>query len=149
MAKRILVPLDGSPPAERIVPLVADLARGSGASLRLLHVAPEPDPTVPREGQVAARADQEMARLESQGREYLHGLEAQLQSVPVDSVVRFGDPVAEILKEANAFGADLIAVTTAGQGGLCRVALGSVAEQVFLRAAAAVLLFHASPRGTG
>ncbi len=127
MAKRILVPLDGSPAAERIVPLVADLARGSGASLRLLHVAPEPGPT------------------EESG--YLHALEARLQSVPVDSVVRFGDPVAEILKEANAFGADLIAVTTAGQGGLRRVALGSVAEQVFLRSAASVLLFHATPRG--
>jgi nucleotide-binding universal stress UspA family protein len=128
MAKRILVPLDGSPPAERIVPLVADLARGSGASLRLLHVAPEPGPM--------------------EENDYLHALEARLQGVPVDSVVRFGDPVAEILKEASAFGADLIAVTTAGQSGLRRVALGSVAEQVFLRAAVGVLLFHASPRGT-
>jgi nucleotide-binding universal stress UspA family protein len=130
MAKRILVPLDGSPAAERIVPLVADLARGSGASLRLLHVTLEP----------GAPADHE-------GRDYLHALEAGLAGLPVDTVTRFGDPVAEILKEANAFGADLIAVTTAGQSGLSRVALGSVAEQVFLRATASVLLFHANPRG--
>jgi len=33
--------------------------------------------------------------------------------VPVDSVVRFGEPAEEILREAEAFGADLIAVTTA------------------------------------
>jgi nucleotide-binding universal stress UspA family protein len=137
MAKRILVPLDGSPAAERIVPLVADLARGSGATLRLLHVSPEPDP-MGAQGPGGAPADRG---------DYLRSLEGRLEGIPVDSVTRFGDPVAEILKEASAFGADLIAVTTAGQGGLCRVALGSVAEQVFLRAAASVLLFHANPRG--
>ena len=140
MAKRILVPLDGSPAAERIVPLVADLARGSGASLRLLHVAPEPDSMLTRACPAGAPPDRE-------GHDYLHALEARLEGLPIDSVIRFGDPVAEILREANAFGADLIALTTAGQGGLSRVALGSVAEQVFLRAAASVLLFHANPRG--
>ena len=140
MAKRILVPLDGSPAAERIVPLVADLARGSGASLRLLHVAPEPDSMLTRGCPAGAPPDRE-------GRDYLHAVEARLEGLPIDSVIRFGDPVAEILREANAFGADLIAVTTAGQGGLSRVALGSVAEQVFLRAGASVLLFHANPRG--
>jgi nucleotide-binding universal stress UspA family protein len=148
MAKRILVPLDGSRAAERVVPLVTDVARGSGASLRLLHVASAPDSMMTRGVHLAAHAEQEMARLERDGRDYLHILEARLQGVPVDSVVRFGDPVAEILKEADAFGADLIAVTTAGQSGLCRVALGSVAEQVFLRAATNVVLFHASPHGT-
>src|SRR5262249_23403489 len=127
MAKRILVPLDGSPAAERIVPIVADLARGGGACLRLLHVVPEPGLTVECD--------------------YLRAQEAGLQGLPVDSVTRYGDPVSEILKEARSFGADLIAVTTAGQSGLRHVALGPVAEQVFLRSATNVLLFHASPRG--
>ncbi|PYN05671.1 MAG: universal stress protein, partial [Candidatus Rokuibacteriota bacterium] len=40
MAKRILVPLDQSPPAEAVLPLVGEVARGGGATVRLLHVAP-------------------------------------------------------------------------------------------------------------
>ena len=40
MAKRILVPLDQSPAGEVVVPLVADMAHGSGATVRPLLVAP-------------------------------------------------------------------------------------------------------------
>jgi len=40
MAKRILVPLSGRERAESVLPLVADAARSSGATLRLLRVAP-------------------------------------------------------------------------------------------------------------
>jgi nucleotide-binding universal stress UspA family protein len=65
----------------------------------------------------------------------------------VDRVVRFGEPAEEILREAEAFGADLIAVTTAGRSGISRVALGSVAEAVFRKAAVAVVLFHPGRRG--
>ncbi len=40
MAKRILIPVDAEERAE--VALVADLARSSGATVRLLHVGPLP-----------------------------------------------------------------------------------------------------------
>ena len=36
--------------------------------------------------------------------------------MPVESVVRFGDPAEEIVREADAFDADLIAVTTEDRG---------------------------------
>jgi nucleotide-binding universal stress UspA family protein len=144
MAKRILVPLDQSLAAEMVVPLVADAARGGGATVRLLHVAPVPGPRVTTEGRVLAYADQETKRLDAEGLDYLHTVEVRLDGVPVESVVRFGEPVAEILREAEAFGADLIAVTTTGRSGLRRVALGSVAEQVFRKAEVAVMLYHAS-----
>lgn len=42
MAKRILVPLDRRERAETVLPLVADMARAGGATVRLLHVAPLP-----------------------------------------------------------------------------------------------------------
>jgi nucleotide-binding universal stress UspA family protein len=143
MAKRILVPLDQSPTAEAIVPLVADAARGAGATVRLLHVAPVPGALVAKDGRLVAYADQEMARLEAEGLDYLRAVEARLGGVPAQCVVRYGDPAEEILREAEAFGADLIAVSTAGRGGLRRVAFGSVAEAVFRKAAVAVVLFHA------
>jgi nucleotide-binding universal stress UspA family protein len=142
MAKRILVPLDQSPTAEAIVPLVADAARGAGATVRLLHVAPVPEALVAKDGRLVAYADQEMARLEAEGVDYLRAVEARLGGVPAQCVVRYGEPAEEILREAEAFGADLIAVSTAGRGGIRRVAFGSVAEAVFRKAAVAVVLFH-------
>ena len=142
MAKRILVPLDQSLVAESIVPIVADLARGGGASVRLLHVTPVPGNLVAKDGRVIAYADQEMERVRAAGLDYFHGLEPRFAGAPLNAVVRFGEPVDEILREAETFDADLIAVATAGRSGLGRVVLGSVAEQVFHRAPMPVMLFH-------
>ena len=136
MAKRILVPLDASP-------LAADAARGAGATVRLLHVAEVPQTLMDDTGRVIAYADQEMERLEAEGMDYLRAVEVQFEGIPVECLVRFGDPVQEILLEAEAFGADLIAVATAGRSGVGRTVLGSVAEQVFRKAEVPVLLFRA------
>ncbi len=141
MTKRILVPLDRSPLAESVLSLVADVARGAGATVRLLHVTPVPG-NVEVDGRVVAYADQEMARLEAEGKDHLQSMEVRLAGVPVECVVRFGTDVREILLEAEAFGADLIAVTTAGRSGVGRAVLGSVAEQVFRRATVPVLLYR-------
>jgi nucleotide-binding universal stress UspA family protein len=139
MAKRILVPLDRSDGAQRMLPLVGDLARSSGATVRLLHVAPIPEGHVGDHGRVIAYESQEMERLESLGLEHLRAAEAQLERVPVESVVRFGDPVEEIVCEAEAFGADLITLATARRSWLRRV-LGSVADKVFRRAGVPVIV---------
>ena len=142
--KRIVVPLDASPVAESVLPVVADLARAGGGSIRLLRVEPLPDNCVDADGRVVAYADQEMARLEAEGLDYLRTVAARLGGIPIESCVRFGDPLTEILEEADAFGADLIAVTTAGRSGLGRTVLGSVAERVFRKAETPVLLYRPS-----
>lgn len=144
MAKRILLPLDRSDVAAAIVPLIGDLARGAGATVRVLHVAPVPENVVSKEGRVVALADQEMARLETEGLEYLQSVAGRL-GVPAECVVRFGGDVEEILGEAEAWGADLVALSTAGRSGLKRLVMGSVAQQVFRRARVAVLLYHPGP----
>jgi len=59
MAKRILVPLDGTEETEAGLDLIADAARGGGATVRLLHVAPTPDNIYDLDGHVIAYADQE------------------------------------------------------------------------------------------
>lgn len=147
MAKRLLLPLDQSLTAESAVPLVADAARGSGATVRLLHVAPVPGNLVGKNGRVVAYADQEMGRLEAEALDYLRTIEARLDGIPVETVVRFGEPVPEILREAESFGADLIAVSTAGRSGISRVAFGSVAEQIFRKSPAAVMLYRPAEWG--
>jgi nucleotide-binding universal stress UspA family protein len=143
MAKRVLVPLDQSQAAETILPLVSAIARGDGASVRLLLVTPVPESRVSAEGRTVAYADQEMARLEAEGLDYLHAVKMGFGPVGgVDCAVRFGDPVEEILREAEAFGADLIAVTTEGRGAVRRALLGSVAEQVVRTADTPVMLMR-------
>jgi nucleotide-binding universal stress UspA family protein len=110
MAKRMLVPLSQIAPADSFVAAVGDLARGAGATVRLLHVAPPGQHVTDIDGRLIAYADQEALRLESEGRDYLETIAALLDGIPVETTVRFGDPAREILAEADEFGADLIAM---------------------------------------
>ena len=142
MAKRILVPLDQSLEAESVVPLIVDAARGSGATVRLLHVAPISESPIDQTGQAIADADRERERLESEGMDYLRAVELQFGEAPVECVVRFGDPVRKILKEADTFGADLVAMTTTGSHTRGAVFCGSVAEEIFRSAKVPVILFR-------
>jgi nucleotide-binding universal stress UspA family protein len=142
MAKRILVPLDQSEAAETVVPLVRDLARGAGATVRLLHVAPVPHALWDKRGRVVVYVDQEVQRLEVEALDYLRAVEAGLDGIPVEIAVRFGDPAAEILREVEAWDADLLALTTRSRSALGRTVFGSVAESVFRKAAISVLLLH-------
>ncbi|HEV8436841.1 MAG TPA: universal stress protein [Methylomirabilota bacterium] len=139
MAKRILVPLSRSDAGHSVLPLVADMARSAGATVRLLHVAALPSERVNDDGRVVAYASQEMERIEFARRDCLKMAEAQLEGVPVESVVRFGDPAREILIEAEVFGADLIAVATRRGGWLRRLASG-IGGKLFRRSPIPVLL---------
>jgi nucleotide-binding universal stress UspA family protein len=138
--KRILLATDRSPRADAVATIAAETARGAQAVVRLLHVAPEASEVHDGQGRVVVYADQESESLSSQGLDYLRGLEAHFTGVAVESVVRFGDPVEQILDEAEAFGADLIVVGTAGRSAIGRVLLGSVAERVFGKATVPVML---------
>jgi len=143
--KRILLAADRSPRADAVATIAAETARGAQAEVRLLHVAPEVSAVHDGQGRVVVYADQESESLSSQGLEYPRGLEAHFTGVAVESVVRFGDPVAQILDEAEAFGADLIVVGTAGRSAIGRVLLGSVAERVFGKATVPVMLVRPAP----
>jgi nucleotide-binding universal stress UspA family protein len=142
MAKRILVPLDEATEHEAVLPLVADAARASGATVRLLHVAPPSDNVVNDDGLIVAFADQEASRQRGFWLDYLATFDTMLQDVEVERSVRFGRPTDEILTEAEEFGADLIAVATARRNSLTRGLLGSVAEQLMKRARVPVLLLR-------
>jgi nucleotide-binding universal stress UspA family protein len=143
MAKRILVPLHEAVDADNMVKTIGTLARDAGATVRLLHVAPLPDTIVDDDGRVLAYVDQEGERLEAEALDFLHAASIGLEGLAVECGVRFGDPVEQILEEAEAWGADLIAMTTRGRGCIERALMGSVAEQVFRKAPTAVTLYRA------
>lgn len=120
--KRILVPLDGRERAEAVVPLVAALARDTGATVRLLRIFALPSEVMGTHGRMVASVDQEMARLEGRALADFAPAELELAGLPVETVVRYGEPAEEIAREAEAFGADLIALSAARRGRL-RMAL--------------------------
>jgi nucleotide-binding universal stress UspA family protein len=142
MPKKILMPFGGRETDEAVLPVVGAVARDSGAVVRLLRVFPVPDNVVGTHGHVVAYADQEMARLTAEGLGRLEVIEAQLPGVPVERVVRFGDTAAEILLEAEAFGADLIAVSDRSHW-VRRALVPGVAEQLNRKADVPVLTLRA------
>ena len=143
MAKRILVPLDESRVAEMVVPLVAAVARGAGATVRLLLVAPVPQNQIGEGDRVVAKTDQEMARLEAEGLDDLRKVEVQFGSGgDVECVVRFGDPVDEssvkpIVRSRSDRG------DHAGTERARTRRAGSVAEEIVRKADAPVMLMRA------
>jgi nucleotide-binding universal stress UspA family protein len=143
MAKRILVPLSGRERAESVLPVVADLARSGGATVRLLRVAPYPQMRTGSYGRVIAYVDQETDRVEAESQGYLRDVEARLDGLAVERRVAFGDPADEIVREAAAFDADLIAMTTPRPGWLTPGLPSMVARRVFRRASAPVMLLRA------
>ncbi len=141
MAKRILAPIDARERSEAIVPIVAALAHGAGSTVRLLRIFPIPNRVIGSHGRTVAYADQEMARLNAEGLDDLGRIVARMDGIPVESVVRFGEPAEEILFEAEAFDADLI-VLTSSHGRLRRALLPGVAEQVARKAPVPTLLLR-------
>ena len=142
MAKRILVPLDRETEHEAILPIVADIARAGGATVRLVHVGATPDNIVNDDGLTVVYAGQEMQRIETEWRDGLLPAEVVLASIAVEHVVRFGQPVDEILAEAAKFHADLIVVTTTRRSVVRCGLLGSVADQLVRRAGPSVLVLR-------
>ncbi len=133
--EKILVPLDGSECAERILPRVEKLAASMKAGISLLKVAmahtfPGVDPT---EAEVAVVREAEA---------YLQGIKERLEAkgFDVDTHVRYGDDAEEILAHSNHDDIDVIAMSTHGRSGVTRFLLGSVAEKIVRHATKPVFL---------
>jgi nucleotide-binding universal stress UspA family protein len=122
---RILVPLDGSQLAEYIVPHVENMARAFNSEVMLLHVieAEEPDPALLTPSQKTARANI------TKYLERVSGVLAK-KRVAVKWQVSVGKPVAEIIRHADEGGAELVMMSTHGQGATPRDGMGSVAMAV-------------------
>ena len=130
MVKRILAPISERERSEAILPVLFAMAQGAGSTVRLMRVFPVPECLVDSGGRTVAYGHQEMERLTSEGLDDLGRIEAQLDGIPVERIVRFGEPVEEILLEAEAFDADLIALEASSHGRLRTALAPGVAERV-------------------
>jgi nucleotide-binding universal stress UspA family protein len=143
MAKRILTPIGGGERSEKIVPIVSALAHGAGSSMRLVRVFPVPEGVVDSDGRMLAYSHQQMERLTAEGLDDLGRIQAQLDGIPVETVVRFGEPVEEILLEAEAFNADLIALVASPRGRVRAALAPGIAERLERKATVPTLTLRA------
>ena len=142
--QRILVPVDDSPPSQRALDAAIEMARTTGASVRVLHVLDEL--VFP----VGVGADKSYAvdvlpRLRHESARLLEAARARVAAagVAVDTALDecFARKTADvILDAAKDWSADLIVIGTHGRRGPSRLFMGSDAELVVRAANVPVLL---------
>ncbi len=149
MYSRILAAVDGSGPSTRAFREALRLAADQHAALRVAHVIDLGVALAPWAEMAFINYDTLEAALRESGARILDGAlaEAHATGMAAESVMLetdVDDPAAEILAEADRWGADLIVMGTHGRHGLAHLILGSVAEGVVRRATVPVLLLRAS-----
>lgn len=142
MLHRILVPLDGSTEAEKILAPLQRLAAVRG-EVHFLHVVPEVH------GPVGVDPTHRLVFHEEGARYLTRTREKWLPQQPGLDLVRAGNPAESILAAALEKNIDLIAMTTHGRSGLKRFFLGSVAENVVRETQLPVLLTRPDVLGPG
>jgi nucleotide-binding universal stress UspA family protein len=146
--KKVLVPLDGSPLAEEILPHAAELARIEGGALELLRVVdtlpvPESLPFHERFRIDKATEESELA----EARRYLEALVARPHAAPMGQQILASDaPARAIVEAARAIGADAVALTTHGKSAAPRSALGSIADTVLRSGCGSLLILRPGAR---
>jgi nucleotide-binding universal stress UspA family protein len=142
--KRVLVPLDGSPLAERALPVAMALAQKLDSTIVLFRALEISAPSIPAlypdTALSLAREAHEHVRTEVE--QYLAAKEGELEGQGYDVEVELRDepPAEGILDTASAMEIDLIVMSTHGRGGLARWTFGSVADKVARHSPCPVLL---------
>jgi nucleotide-binding universal stress UspA family protein len=148
--KRILVPLDGSPLAERALPAALALAQKFESQIILLRVLDIPVPTPPTSHPEVTigwvREARQHAHQEAES--YLETVQGELdrQGVKTRILLRDTAPPEDILDVAGAEDIDLIIMSSHGRSGLARWTFGSVADKVARHSPCPVLLIRQRPK---
>ena len=147
--ERIIVPLDGSPWSESIMPLAVRVARSTDAELILAHVVPapeltEPHPLEPEDIELRQRV---LERNELTARYYLDRLRRHLcvQGPRVRVLLRHGDNVCTSLARMVASEAvDLVIMSARGHSNCCHddVRYGHVTSYLMSHATTPVLVIR-------
>lgn len=150
--RKILVPLDGSPLAERALEPALALAAAVQSDVMLLRVTtgrePLPESMTPAGEKVGAALDEAAAQERAQAEAYLQQLytDRPNRHLFFDVVTTDGDVADAIVSYADERHVDLIVMSSHGRSGIGRWLHGSVAEKV-LRGANCATLIIRNPRG--
>lgn len=144
--KRVVVPLDGSGLAEKVLPHVASLARKLKLEVQLVRAyALPPNAYLVADGVINQGPAQFRRSLHEECEKYLDGKVAGLRADgfdPVTATMIEGDAANEIVELAAGSPQCLVAMSTHGRSGVGRWVLGSVADKVVQHARAPVLLIR-------
>jgi nucleotide-binding universal stress UspA family protein len=141
---RVLVPLDGSERAEKVLEALKALPGATEAHYTLLRIVRYPDELVsaymPGTVHMSQQVVEEGLR---EAKAYMTELSARLRAegLEVETQVSVESrPAASILCFAEDHDIDLIAVATHGRGGVPRVVMGSVTDKIVRGARVPVLV---------
>ena len=144
LCQHILVPLDGSPVAEQILPVVTPIAEALGSKLILFQVPiAHVSGWMTGEWYLPVQGVLETAEEDAEG--YLSAVADDLaeQGLDVTTTTAIGSVANCIVEYAESSPVDLIAMCTHGRTGLARWALGSVADRVLRAGGTPILLVRA------
>ncbi len=129
MFKRILVAYDGSSFSWKALEYACRLASDTKGIVKALYVVDASRARVVVSGILFIRED-EMRQAGEKLLEEARKKILEKHDVEIETCVRVGHPVEEILEEAREWKADLIVVGARGTGGFRELILGSVAESL-------------------
>lgn len=130
MYKKILVPLDGSPTAEAVLPYAQALAAGFKTAVDLLSVIDIGAMTTHLAPDKIRHLDGIIATEEKKCATYLEDVAKNFSHSPTECRMVRGTPAEIILETTRQDRDTLIAMATHGRSGAKRWLLGSVAEKV-------------------
>lgn len=144
--RRMIVPLDGNPEHERVLPVVARVAKACEAEVQLLAVVPTFS-TLSGSWTVTSRSlpsttSKLLEISEEEAAEYLQKLESGLEAdgIAVSVNVLRGEAAGIISEQARQFNADLITLATHGKTGTDAFWSGSLTPKVSRHCATPILL---------
>jgi nucleotide-binding universal stress UspA family protein len=149
MFEKILVPLDGSPLAQSVLPYVMALAKGFHSRVILFHVAETAlDHEAPEQ---KAYADETVERVRPLAENYLAGVadEFRKEGIDVEIKVVKGRAAAQIVGYAEQEDVGLIALSTHGRSGLARLVMGSGIDKILRACEQPVLLVRPRDEAAG
>lgn len=145
--QKMLVPLDGSEPAEKVLVYAKELAARLDLELSLLYVCTKEEYQVlPMHRSYVERLAEQV---KAQTAAVLAGIggASKSKAVQVTGRVTVGYPAEEILRYADENKIDMILMATHGRSGVKRWVLGSVADKVLRASKLPVLLVRSGTSG--
>ncbi len=142
MYKRILIPLDGSPSSEAILPHVQEIAGATDSEMVFLHVIPTPAPEFSPPSKPFAKDF--VHKQKTKTTRYFKALCARLEKegARVTYLIREGAVAETILEVAEFMQANMIAMSTQGPSAAQLLLLGSVTYQVVRRSPLPMLVIR-------